>query len=109
MRSLIRPAIVLFVFFTVLTGFLYPLVITGVSQLAFTQAASGSILMRDGQPIGSSLIGQNFSDPKYFWGRLSATTPQAVCRYRLHGLQPGAAQPGVDRCGAGSHPRTASC
>jgi K+-transporting ATPase ATPase C chain len=76
MRSLIRPAIVLLLFFTVLTGLLYPLAITGIAQLAFTQAASGSILTRDGKPIGSSLIGQNFSDPKYFWGRPSATTPQ---------------------------------
>lgn len=76
MRSLIRPAIVLLLFFTVLTGLVYPLAITGIAQLAFTQAASGSILNRDGKPIGSSLIGQNFSDPKYFWGRPSATTPQ---------------------------------
>jgi potassium-transporting ATPase KdpC subunit len=76
MRSFIRPAIVLLLFFTVLTGLLYPLAITGIAQLAFTQAASGSILTRDGKPIGSSLIGQNFSDPKYFWGRPSATTPQ---------------------------------
>jgi K+-transporting ATPase ATPase C chain len=76
MRSLLRPAVVLFLFFTVLTGFLYPLAITGVARLAFPQAASGSILIRAGKPIGSTLIGQNFSDPKYFWGRLSATTPQ---------------------------------
>src|SRR5580658_1619455 len=77
MRSLIRPAVVLFVFFTVLTGLLYPLVITGIAQAAFGHAASGSIILsRDGKPIGSSLIGQNFSDPKYFWGRPSATTPQ---------------------------------
>ncbi len=76
MRSLIRPALVLFLFFTVLTGFLYPLAVTGVSQVAFAHAASGSILSRDGKPVGSSLIGQNFSNPKYFWGRPSATTPQ---------------------------------
>jgi K+-transporting ATPase ATPase C chain len=76
MRSLIRPAVVLFLFFTVLTGVLYPLVITGIAQAAFTQAASGSILMRNGKPIGSRLIGQSFSDPKYFWGRPSATSPQ---------------------------------
>jgi K+-transporting ATPase ATPase C chain len=76
MRALIRPAIVLFVFFMVLTGFLYPLVITGIARVAFAQEASGSVLVRDGKPIGSSLIGQNFSDPKYFWGRPSATTPQ---------------------------------
>ncbi len=76
MSSLLRPAIVLFAFFTVLTGILYPVAITGIAQLVFTQAASGSILLRDGKPIGSALIGQNFSDPKYFWGRLSATSPQ---------------------------------
>jgi K+-transporting ATPase ATPase C chain len=76
MRSLIRPAVVLFVFFTVLTGFVYPLAITGIAQAAFGHAASGSILTRSGKPVGSSLIGQNFSDPKYFWGRPSATSPQ---------------------------------
>jgi K+-transporting ATPase ATPase C chain len=76
MRSLIRPAVVLFVFFTVLTGLLYPLAITGIAQAAFGSAASGSIVSRDGKPIGSSLIGQNFSDPKYFWSRPSATSPQ---------------------------------
>src|SRR5580658_1556441 len=76
MRSLIRPAVVLLLFFTVLTGFVYPLAITGIAQAAFAHAASGSIVTRDGKPIGSSLIGQNFSDPKHFWGRPSATTPQ---------------------------------
>ena len=76
MRSLMRPAVVLFLFFTILTGLLYPLVITGIAQAAFGPAASGSIVSRDGKPIGSSLIGQNFSDPKYFWGRPSATSPQ---------------------------------
>jgi K+-transporting ATPase ATPase C chain len=64
------------VFFTVVTGLLYPLVITGITQVAFADAAAGSILTRDGKPIGSRLIGQNFSDPKYFWGRPSATSPQ---------------------------------
>jgi K+-transporting ATPase ATPase C chain len=67
---------VLFVFFTVLTGFVYPLAITGIAQAAFGHAASGSIVSRDGKSIGSSLIGQNFSDPKYFWSRPSATSPQ---------------------------------
>jgi potassium-transporting ATPase KdpC subunit len=76
MRSLIRPAVVLFLFFTILTGLLYPLAITGIAQAAFGPAASGSIVSRDGKPIGSSLIGQNFSDPKYFWSRPSATSPQ---------------------------------
>ena len=76
MRSVIRPALVLILFFTVLTGVIYPLAITGIAQVVFPRAASGSILTRDGKPIGSRLIGQNFSDPKYFWGRPSATSPQ---------------------------------
>ncbi|MEJ0007695.1 MAG: potassium-transporting ATPase subunit KdpC [Steroidobacteraceae bacterium] len=76
MRSLMRPAVVLFVFFTILTGLLYPVVITGIAQAAFGHAAAGSIVSRNGVSIGSSLIGQNFSDPKYFWGRPSATLPQ---------------------------------
>jgi K+-transporting ATPase ATPase C chain len=76
MRSLFRPALVLLVFFTVLTGILYPLAITGIAQAAFAPAASGSLVWRAGKPIGSALIGQNFSDPKYFWSRPSATTPQ---------------------------------
>ncbi len=77
MQSLLRPALVLFVFFTVLTGLVYPLAITGIAQAAFGAAASGSIVSRAGKPIGSSLIGQNFSDPKHFWGRPSATSPMA--------------------------------
>jgi K+-transporting ATPase ATPase C chain len=76
MRSLLRPALVLFLFFTVLTGVIYPLAITAVAQVVFPRTASGSILMRAGKPIGSELIGQNFSDPRYFWGRPSATSPQ---------------------------------
>jgi potassium-transporting ATPase KdpC subunit len=76
MSSLFRPAFVLLLFFTVLTGILYPLAITGIAQAAFGNAASGSLLWRNGKPIGSILIGQNFSDPKYFWSRPSATTPR---------------------------------
>jgi K+-transporting ATPase ATPase C chain len=72
----LRPALVLFLLLTVLTGFLYPLVVTGVAQLLFPAQAAGSIVTRDGHAVGSRLIGQSFSDPKYFWGRPSATTPQ---------------------------------
>ena len=72
----LRPALVLFLLLTLLTGFLYPLVITGLAQLLFPGQAAGSILMRDGQAVGSRLIGQSFNDPKYFWSRPSATTPQ---------------------------------
>ena len=75
MNSLIRPALVLFAALTVLTGVTYPLVITGIGQLVFPAEAGGSLLLRDGKPVGSALIGQNFSDPRYVWGRPSATTP----------------------------------
>ena len=86
MRSLIRPAVVLFLFFTVLTGFLYPLAITGIAQAAFgARAPRAASCIRDGKPIGSSLIGQNFSDPKYFWGRPSATIAAAVRRHGFNG------------------------
>jgi K+-transporting ATPase ATPase C chain len=72
----LRPALVLFLLLTVLTGFLYPLAVTGVAQLLFPAQAAGSIVTRDGHAVGSRLIGQGFSDPKYFWSRPSATTPQ---------------------------------
>lgn len=76
MSSLIRPAIVLFLIMTVITGVVYPLVVTGLAQVAFPQQAAGSLIVKDGKVIGSHLIGQSFSDPKYFWSRPSATSPQ---------------------------------
>jgi len=75
MRADLRPAIVLLALMTVLTGFLYPLAVTGVAQALFPWQANGSLIKRDGVVVGSRWIGQPFSDPKYFWGRLSATTP----------------------------------
>jgi len=76
MSSLIRPALVLFVIMTVVTGIAYPLVVTGIAQVVFPHQAGGSLIVKDGKPVGSELIGQNFSDPKYFWSRPSATSPQ---------------------------------
>ena len=73
---LIRPAVSLLVLMTLLVGIVYPLVIAGVAKTAFPQQAAGSLIYQDGKLIGSTLIGQSFSDPKYFWGRPSATTPQ---------------------------------
>ena len=72
----IRPAISLLVLMTLLLGLVYPLVITGLAKIAFPRQAEGSLIYKDGKLIGSTLIGQSFSDPKYFWGRPSATTPQ---------------------------------
>ncbi len=73
---LIRPAVSLLALMTLLLGVGYPLVITGLAKVAFPRQAEGSLIYSDGKLIGSTLIGQSFSDPKYFWGRPSATTPQ---------------------------------
>lgn len=77
MKNILRPALVLFFVLTLLTGIAYPLVVTGIAQLLFPAQAGGSLILRDGKPVGSSLIGQNFADPKHFWGRPSATSPMA--------------------------------
>ena len=71
----IRPAVVSFLLLTLLTGITYPLLVTGISQVVMPDKANGSQIMKDGKPAGSSLIGQSFSDPKYFWSRPSATSP----------------------------------
>lgn len=76
LSSIIRPTVVLFLLLTVLTGFVYPLVVTGVARVAFADQAQGSLIVRSGKMVGSRLIGQSFSDPKYFWSRPSATSPQ---------------------------------
>ena len=76
MVKLLRQAIVLLLLLTAITGLLYPLAVTGFAQLVFPHQANGSLIVRDGKPVGSGLIGQSFTDPKYFWGRPSATTPQ---------------------------------
>ncbi len=76
MTALIRPAVSLLLLLTVLTGILYPLAVTGIAQTLFPATASGSLIVRDGKPVGSALIGQSFIDPKYFWGRPSATSGQ---------------------------------
>ena len=76
MPTILRPCLGVFVVLTLVTGVAYPLLITGVARLAFPSQASGSVIERDGRSVGSSLFGQPFSSPKYFWGRPSATGPQ---------------------------------
>ena len=75
MLKIIRPVIVSLFVFTVITGILYPLAVTGIAQLLFPVQANGSIIVKNGRPAGSSLIGQPFDSLKYFWGRFSATSP----------------------------------
>lgn len=75
-RTVLRPAASLLIAFTLLLGVGYPLLITGISRLVFPLQAAGSFLHENGRIVGSRLIGQAFSDPKYFWGRPSATTPK---------------------------------
>ena len=74
--AVLRPALLLLLVMTVLTGILYPLAVTGIARVLFPGQAAGSLVQRDGQAIGSGLIGQSFTAPGHFWSRLSATTPQ---------------------------------
>jgi K+-transporting ATPase ATPase C chain len=71
----LKPAVLMLVVLTLLTGGLYPAVVTGIAQAVMPRQANGSLLTRDGKPVGSALIGQPFSSPKYFWSRPSATSP----------------------------------
>jgi K+-transporting ATPase ATPase C chain len=75
MLNQFRPALVLLVILTAVTGIAYPLVVTGISQALFRDKANGSLIVQDGKPVGSKLIGQPFADPKHFWSRPSATSP----------------------------------
>jgi potassium-transporting ATPase KdpC subunit len=75
MRAQIRPTIVMLVLLSVVTGLVYPAIVTAIAQVIFPRQANGSLIVRDGKVVGSLLIGQQFDDPKYFWGRPSATSP----------------------------------
>jgi K+-transporting ATPase ATPase C chain len=76
MFAQLTPALRMLVIMSALTGVIYPLVVTGVAKVAFRRAANGSLIEADGKTLGSDLIGQPFDDPKYFWSRPSATSPQ---------------------------------
>ena len=73
-KEQIKPAILIFLVLTVITGIIYPIFVTGISKALFPKEVGGSLIYRDGKAIGSSLIGQPFDDPKYLWGRISATS-----------------------------------
>lgn len=75
MNTQLRPALTLFVLFSLITGLAYPLAVTSIAQALFPHAANGSLVERDGKPVGSALIGQAFTRPEYFWGRPSAIAP----------------------------------
>ncbi|HWT39270.1 MAG TPA: potassium-transporting ATPase subunit KdpC [Paraburkholderia sp.] len=75
MKNALRPLLVLFVALTLITGIVYPALVTAVGQSVFSHQANGSLIEKDGKAVGSEIIGQQFDAPYYFWGRLSATTP----------------------------------
>jgi len=74
--AVLRPALLLLLVMTMLTGILYPLLVSGIARVLFPAQAAGSLVQREGHALGSRLIGQSFTDPKHFWSRVSATTPQ---------------------------------
>ena len=77
MKTILRPALVLFFILSLVTGLAYPLVVTGLAQALFPAQAHGSLILQDGKAVGSRLIGQNFTGSQNFWGRPSATGPMA--------------------------------
>ena len=95
MNNILRPAIVLFAIFTLITGVAYPLLVTGAAQALFPAQAAGSLIVKDGKPVGSALIGQNFSNPKNFWGRPSATSPMPYNGVNSSGSNQGPLNPAL--------------
>jgi K+-transporting ATPase ATPase C chain len=86
---------VLFLLLSLITGVVYPGLVTGVAQIAMNEQANGSLIVRDGKPVGSKLIGQPFSDPKYFWSRPSATGPQPYNGLGSSGSNQGTTNPAL--------------
>ena len=95
MFSELMPALRMLVILTALTGIIYPLLITGIAQLALPYAAKGRLIVANGKAIGSELIGQPFDDPKYFWSRPSATSPQPYNAMSSSGSNQGARNPAL--------------
>jgi K+-transporting ATPase ATPase C chain len=91
----LRPALTLFAVLSAITGLVYPLAVTGVAQLAFPDVANGSLILREGKPVGSELIGQSFGDPKHFWSRPSATGPMPYNAANSSGSNLGPSSPAL--------------
>ncbi|MEX3791201.1 potassium-transporting ATPase subunit KdpC [Paraburkholderia sp. BR14374] len=95
MKNSLRPVLVLFVILTVITGIVYPLVVTAIGHALFPHQASGSLIEKDGKAVGSEIIGQQFDAPYYFWGRLSATTPNPYNAQNSGGSNLGVTNPAL--------------
>lgn len=94
-KEQIKPAFLSLIVLTIITGIVYPFLVTGTSQIFFPKQANGSLIYREGRPVGSELIGQQFDDPKYFWGRLSATSPFAFNAASSSGSNLGPSNPAL--------------
>jgi K+-transporting ATPase ATPase C chain len=95
MKSMFRPLVVIFVVLAAITGLAYPAVITAIGQTAFASQANGSLIEANGKVVGSKLIGQQFDAPKYFWGRLSATSPMPYNASNSGGSNTGPTNPAL--------------
>ncbi len=95
MKNILRPMLVVFLLLTLLVGVAYPLAVTGAAKALFPEQAAGSLVMQGGKAVGSALIGQNFSDPKHFWGRPSATSPMAYNAAASSGSNQGPLNPAL--------------
>ena len=95
MKSLLRPALSLFILLSVVTGLLYPMLVNGLTSKLFSSAAQGSLLVSNDKLVGSALIGQNFTTPEYFWGRPSATAPQPYNATASGGSNQGPSNPAL--------------
>ncbi len=95
MLSHLKPALIALAVLSLVTGVAYPLVVTGIAQIAFPKQANGSLIEKNGRIVGSELIGQQFTDPKHFWGRLSATTPYAYNATSSNGSNLGPTNPAL--------------
>ena len=94
--SELRPALIVFALLSLLTGFLYPLIVTGIGQAAFPNQANGSVILAGDRAVGSSLLGQPFSGPQYFWSRPSATAPQPYNGAASSGSNQGPLNPALE-------------